>query len=49
MENFGRKEHYGKKSKVSLAYHFFSLHIFNIASGCSLDHLARSTVCNQKR
>ena len=49
MENFGRKEHYGKKER----FHqhiiiFFSLHIFTLASRCSLDHLMVGTVHNQK-
>lgn len=37
-----------KKSKVLLAYCFFSLHIFSIASECSPDHLGGSTVLQAK-
>lgn len=47
MENFGKKEHYGKREGF-ISVPFFSIRIFNIGSGCSSDHLLGNTVCNQK-
>ena len=48
MENFGRKEHYGKRERFHQHTSFFSLHIFSLASGCAPGLLVVTTVHNQR-